>query len=555
MKLQQVLSLTVVALLAALAFISIGGISYALGAASTTTICNPGNSPFVVTGVSWGTQGSPQSSGPGEQDVPLTVGLLYTGTCELTAASFELSLPQPLTAADGSNQTTTYNVSVESDTILAETYQVNIGASAHLGTYTIPLYIGYNTTYYAGIFFQSINVTVSLNGSVKLGYSVNTTSLVPGKVNNLTVSISNAGTGIASVISTIIEAPSQVGVLDQLPTIQSLSPGTTVEDPLQLFVPSGLTGSAVTLSFTASYYDAYSLTETTSQSVGLVVQQTPENTLSLLLTQVNDTTVAGTQSRLAVTLTNGGGSPIYSPSLSVESSSPVIILQTDPINYQPTLQPGASINYYVTVGSSPDSTPGIYGSTVTVTYSDSGGEAHAQTFPIGFVVEGTIHFVFQGVAVSQSTTGLAVSGSLLNEGSTDSYYVGISGWVGSASQNQSSYVGEVDTDTPTPFTLTIPFSAPSAPRSGVLVTLSVSYQDSFGTVSTTVTTVKTNVESASQLALSSGASTSSSSSGSDLVTLVSYSVIVIIVAAAVGGVLLVRRQRSSTRAEKEDRVI
>ena len=536
-----------------------GSVSYAIGApvATSTTACVPAADPFLVTGATWGTPTSPVSAGPGDQNDPLTVTLLYTGGCALIAAGFELTLTQPFTALDGSNESTTYEVNVATEATLTETYHVNIGTNASLQTYTLPLSIGYNTSDFAGIFSQSTNVTISLKGSAKIDFAASAATFSPGAINNFTLSISNGGTGVATSVSTSVTGPSQVSILNQPSVVMTLEPGGTISQQIRVYVPSSMSGSALSLTVTSSYLDPYSAEGSATRVFGFVVSLTQSlPPLSVGLTQVNASTVVGTESKIAFILENVGEGTIYSPTLSLTAPSPMVVTNSSGVGFVPQLQPGQNIAYAVVVGSSPSATPGIYQGTVTVTYADANGGQHTQTFPAGFVLLGRVQFVIQDATVSQTTTSVTVSGSLLNEGATNAYYAEVSGHVGRERVQNSSYVGEVDPNTPTPFTLTLSYPAPSSPQTGVQIILTVTYRDSFGNVANYTSPVNANLQSATQLLIGSVSTTSgSASSGGDLLTLVSYSVIVVVIVTIVGAVLYIRRTRASTRPAKEDKVI
>ena len=416
------------------------------------------------------------------------------------------------------------------------------------------MYIGYNTSDFAGVFFESVNVSIALRGSVSLVFSADATNLVPGGLNNLTISVSNEGTGQATSVSTSVQASSQVGILSQMPTIDDLGPGAASLQTLQLFVPSALSGSALSLTFTSTYYDAYLTPSTATQTLGFSALTTLSSTPTLGVSVVNDTATIGAQSNLEFVLENQGESAVYTPSLSVSASTP-IVMGVSAVNYTSALQPGDSIAYLVTVDCGPSTTSGVYSGTIAVTYSDAGDAQHSQTLPVGFVVVGSVQFVLQDITVSQTATSITVSGSILNEGTGTAYYAQVAGGVGNGSeQGQPSYIGEVDINTPTPFTLTIPYPAPSSPRSGATISLSFTYKNNIGTQAAYEGSTQASLESAAQLDLISQTATgSSASTGGTLVTIVSYALVIVVVAAVAGGALFVRRKRP--RAESDGRVI
>ena len=256
-----------------LALIVFGGTVYAAGGGSgtTTTICQPSPTPFSVTGVVWGTPGDEVGAGPGELDVPLTVSLLYAGPCASTAASFTLGLSGQFSGTNGEANQTDYQVNLAADTAFSETYYVNIGSDAALGVYTFPLTIGYNTSTYLGLFYQTLDATVALKGTSALDFSVASHELLGGQVNDVGVTVLNSGTGNASAIEPSVSAPAEVAVLNSLSDVQSLAPGTNETQTLDLFVPASLAGSSVSLSFAADYFDAYSVSRSSSETLGFFV--------------------------------------------------------------------------------------------------------------------------------------------------------------------------------------------------------------------------------------------------------------------------------------------
>ena len=762
-------------------------------ATTTTTVCQPTAAPFVVTQAYWGAQGSSLSVSPGNQDVPLSVSLLYTGPCTATAASFELDLSQPFTAADGQPSPTTYEVNLSPDTVVTESYYLNVNASASLGTYDLQLSIGYNTSSYLGLFSQTVQLTVPLKGSVVLAFSSDTPTLYPGatnnvtvsvtndgtgtatyvtpsvstnaqvailsqlsevdamapgassvqtlrvyvpsslagsavsltlsagyydaysnarsasqalgftvssqspvtilfstatpaleagEVNNLTILVTNTGTGTASSLSFSVSAPSQLAILNQLPTVTSLAPGNEASETVQVFVPSSLSGSAVTLTFAASYQDSLGASRSVTQSLGfyvlsssssapfaiqgvqwgsadlspqpgdrnvpltVVVQYlgastatnlkatlslpsgfTDENsdptavtyastaaqdqaiTLSfyldlsgtltpgsygfpltlawttssasglsenvsispppigqssgavgtaLSLTQSNNTVVAGASTTTDFVLKNVGSDSVFSPEFSLAVTSPLVVMGALPTGSLSVLDSGSSTVLAAILSSSPSATPGVYGGTLTVSYTDFSGTQHTQNFPVGFVLTGSIELVLQDVEVTQTSSSVTVSGSILNEGSAAAYYSSVTGSVGhSTTGNESAdYVGEIDPNTPTPFTVTIPYQAPNSPQPRAEIAIDVAFRNSFGANSTFNGSSTASLESAQQLfqgtATSSGSSTGTG--GGRLVTLVSYGIVAVIVIAAVAGGIVVRRRRAP-KSRKEDRVI
>ncbi len=774
--------------------------SASAAAASTTTICMPTASPFITTDVSWGTGPSQPGPGPGSLDAPLTLALIYTGPCAATAVSFKLNLSAPFYGTAGTPNLTDYAVNVATDSALSETYYVDVSSNASLGIYTFPLYIGYNTSTYTGLFSQTLKVGVSLNGIPSLNFSPSSHYLYAGQINRLTVATSNNGTGNAVSIDPVVSSPTQLSNLNSLSPISLLVPGAINVQTLQIFVPSSMAGSATSLTIAAAYYDSYSVSSSTSQTVGFYVtsaepatpfqvmgvtwgsadsspqpgdqnvplvatfqytgsasvndlsavivlpigylgagggrtatafsptvapggtvqitfyldiernatlgtvfapieidsvtstgsslNQTTEvlipkisnelspfalqtaewgasnpspqpgdSNVALVVTlqyegatvltevqatatlpsgvtsqsggssaaaylgavalyqsvqltfylnladsvspgsysfalslnyssafasgrgqiitvappalgqrpsgagasvsvaQLNDSVSDGASSSLSFRLTNSGTETIYSPALSVTASSPLIVLGSSP-SPDSSLAPGQSETLTAVLSASPTATPGIYSGSVSVTFLDPAGSQHSQAFPAGFVLAGTVKFVVQDESVTQSSSGLTVSGSLLNEGGTPAYYAQVTGSVeGFAHSNATAYyVGEIDPNTPQSFTLTVPLAAPASARSATVL-LGVNYQDSFGNNKSIGMSSNTELQSAQQLAGGTVSTATAASSGGNLVSIVFLVVVAAIVVVGVAGAVMVRRRRAVQSPRKEKKVI
>lgn len=522
---------------------------------STATVCVPTSFPFIVTGTEWGTSGASFSPGPGSQNVPLTVTLLYTGGCALTAASFKLSLSQPLAGTNGAQNLANYEVNLASDSVVSETYYVDVMSSASLKTYTFPLNIGYNTSSFAGLFHQTLNVNIALKGTVDLSFTSNVSYLYAGTVDKVNVSITNSGSGNASLISPVATSSGQTSILDRLSRITELSPDSTATQTLSIFVPSSLLGSAVSVTLSASYDDAYSVSSTATQMLGFYVTNTVANTYLLSATQVNNSVVDGVLSTVGFKVTNAGTGTINSPTFQLSAPSPLVVMSTSPSS-ESSLAPGQTETYTAVVSAGPSSTPGVYGGTLSIGYTDQSGSQHTQSFPAGFVLTGTVQLIVQDELISQTSTSLSVSGSLLNEGGISAYYAQVTGSVRSfVDSNATAYfVGEIDPNSPVSFAITIPLSAPSRAQTGTVL-LNVQYKDTFGNIHTFATSNTTSLESAEQFLASEASTTTTTSSSGDLAYIVYLIVIAAIVIVGVAGAVLVRRRRAAMKPAKEQKVI
>lgn len=398
-KTHRLLSLVVAALIMSAIFL--GTSAYAAGApvatTSTTSVCTPTANPFVVTGATWGLSGSPMSVNPGDEDVPMTVSFLYSGPCTATAASFDLSLSQPFTTTGGGNESDAYEAGLAPYSTFSETYYLNVNASATPGTYNIPMEIGFNTSSYAGVFFQSTQVVIALKGSVSLTFSSSLTSLTPGTMNNVTLSITNDGSGTATSIAPTVSSASQVSILNQLTAIAHLPAQSTTTEILRIFVPSALAGSAVSLTLSASYYDAYSISRSVTQSLGFSVS-TASSPATLVFSTSDSSLVAGELNNVTITLSNDGTGLASSVSLVVTAPSQVALLNQ--MSSVPTLDPGSKVAQVLEVFVPSSLAGSAVTFTFTASFQDSLGVSRSTTQTLGYVVQSSEPaepFVVQGV--------------------------------------------------------------------------------------------------------------------------------------------------------------
>jgi uncharacterized membrane protein len=859
-----------------LALLLVGTAAYAVparaasGGASASTSCTPQTDPFSVTGAMWGLPGSPVSVYPGDQNVPLTITLLFSGPCTSPQTTFYLGLTQgpnqiPFTGQNGAVEPKEVALNITPNSLVTETYYLNINQGAPTGlTYYIPMIILYSNNTSSSVITQTsqtngglLTAAVTLYGPVELNFGASTTRLLAGAVNNITISISNSGGAASGPVTTTVTAPSGVTLLNQIPITAPIAAGAAASASLQLFVPSSLSGTAFVLTFAAKYLDAYSNSQTTTQTVGFMAststveasssyvvegaqwgsaasptspipgtQDTPlvvslqylgstpvtslqgtvqlpagvtdlngrstavafssattsqygavqltfylnlasslrpgsynftltltwmtsasvgltqtsvlspppiaqlqssfqiegatwgtvsapgaplpgtqdeplvvtlqyigtpsvttlqgtlqlpagitdlngmrtatayaatispnqvvtltfyldvassvrpgsysyaldltwltsvsvsltqtstfspppvasptsSTSFSLSVTQENSTVTAGSRTSAGFQLTNEGTVPIYSPTFSLSVGSPIVLASTGSPVATTELDPGKNATFVVQVASGPSATAGIYSGTLTVTFTDSNGAAHTQSFPVSFTVEGTVILILQNTAVTQTTTGFTVTGSILNEGSVPAYYASISGLLG-LNTATAIYMGEIDPNTPLPFSVTIPFTAPAAlsttttastslangttrtisgssasttfnrsaissrvfsggaggnfsggfpglingSRSGgpsagsVNIAITLTYKDSFSKSQLQAFTVPATVKTASQLSGGPTTTVGTTSSNSGELRYVAYGVVIAVLAVLVGGAFMLRRYRA-----------
>jgi uncharacterized repeat protein (TIGR01451 family) len=258
--------------------------------------------------------------------------------------------------------------------------------------------------------------------------------------------------------------------------------------------------------------------------------------------------VGGT-TKVTFAISNAGNVPVYSPTISLTLPSGLAVTANSTYSSPGlVLAPGKSLLYEANVTSGPSTSEATYSGTLTVSYTDTYGNSYSQTFSPGFVLVAAIDLVIQDLSASQASGGtLTVTGTLLNEGLGSAYYLQVSG---SASHGMpgSTYVGEVDPNTPVPFSVTVPYNASSG-RSEVEVQIVADYKNNYGQALRYGYSSPISLGGSSFLPSLTGTGTQSSAAGSFSTDLLRYLVIAIIVVAIVASALYVRRSRRSSKGK------
>jgi len=417
----------------------------------------------------------------------------------------------------------------------------------------------------------------------------------------LVVTLQNTGTISVTSLKGTLAMPAGITDLNGHQTATAyaanVSPNQVIALTFYLDVASTARPGSYNFTLDLSWTTSVSVTLAQSSTLSPPPVASPTTTsFPLSLTEQNTTVVAGSSTTTTFQVTNQGTASIYSPTFSLTVTSPLVLASIGAPVPTAQVDPGKTVSFQAHLTSGPSAAAGIYGGTLTVAFTDSNGASHSQSFPVSFPLQGTIILVLQNPVVTQSTTGFTVTGSILNEGSVPAYYLSISGLLGS-NVATPVYLGEIDPNTPMPFSVTIPFAAPTnsttAPKasnsstattsttssavtftfgsrtvtgnpgsfpgglrglngSGAAegsanIAITLSFKDSFSKSQVQSFTVPTTVRSASQLLSGQTTPRTSSSSNSEL-TDIAYGIVAALAGTLVVGAFMLRRYRAKRMA-------
>jgi hypothetical protein len=270
---------------------------------------------------------------------------------------------------------------------------------------------------------------------------------------------------------------------------------------------------------------------------------------SLSVVTLSDSVTSGTFSRVVFLIKNIGNTTIYSPTYTISVTQPLVVAENSTFSAIGTMIATSDSQVYdANLTSSPSATSGIYPAALQINYEDQNGSTHYQTYSVAIALSGSIDLVIQNELVSQNTANLTISGTLLNEGTTPAYYASISGSLNRSNDiGPSTYIGEVDPNSPLPFTTLIPYTAGNS-SSVDNITLTISFKDNFGHNVTTQTKMSASLLSSGDLGQSQVTHTSQHHLKTILI-IVGVSIVVIV--AVVGAIIFIFWKRKS-RDKSED---
>lgn len=506
---------------------------------------------FSIVGAVWGSPASPVEAGTGSQDVQLTVTAQYYFTNTATGMVAALSLPPGFTDLNGGSSPSAYiSGLVPSGSVVQFVYYLDVGPTTPVGTYQFPITFswGAETGTTSVSVTQSSIVTVHMDGKVKLKFVASPTSITPGTLNYINVTLTNDGSGPASQVSTVISPSQALSVLNTFPDQNSLGVNESASQTLQVFAPSTSAGTPVYVTFTASYTDAYGTSRSLTQTLGFYVSPLP-TTSPVALALSTNYLQAGKVNNFTVTISDQGRSPIEGLSATFSFVGGQVTWLSPEIIQAANLPPGASMTVQAqaydpatSAGSAVLQGALVYGYDNVTTQ---------ETRSIGLLSRGLIDIELTGSTVlpQEAPQGQIVSITLTitNVGVIVASAVTAQAHMPAGFQpigSSYNFVGDMQVDSPSTFTLSAIVDNSTAPGA-YEVPVTMNYFDNLRTPLSQTVNVTVYVVSASASGSGSTQSTSGSGRGGGLASILGYAVLAIIVVSA--AIFFVRR-RGAARA-------
>ncbi|MBO3803195.1 MAG: hypothetical protein JTT11_04880 [Candidatus Brockarchaeota archaeon] len=405
-----------------------------LAQAATLPALSQREEPIDVVDVAWGVAPNRISVGPGDKAVPLTVTVQNVGSKVVSGISMRLELDPPFSNMTGGRLASSYiPTAIQPGQSASAQFMLNVADGAETGEYVAPLRIDY---------------------------------LV---VEQQTKSESSTTQDSRTSSSTSSSTESSIGKSSTSQTQRSTTSSTQEST-----------------STSSTSFAVESKTSTVEVAIWL-----PGKTI---IEVVSDTKVltAGQANQFPIVLRNVGSAGANSLRISLYfqpstlGSSPVVIQGSKGEWYVQDLPAGSNVTLVPEVFASTEAIEKAYQMQVSLNYRDAVGTARSETCSLGFSVQGSIRIVVQSVFISPTPVGsggnFTISGDILNEGNVAAMYTNATATIAppfEAIDGSSIYLGELDPNTPLPFSLS--FKVVNGTSDGTYpLEISFYYKDAFG---------------------------------------------------------------------------
>jgi hypothetical protein len=418
----------------------------------------------------------------------LYINILNNGSTTTPVLDVSLTLPTPLILS-GDNYWHFTNVAPgESAKIQLAVYVpplVSIGT-----TYQATLSIAYQTPY-GNVRTETHLVGLRVCEAIQplMAVSIVGGELTAGSMNNLYFTIKNNGSMPVTVLDLHLTLPPPLVLFgDSHWHFTDIAPRTSVKISASAYAPIVAAGTAYQATLSLTYQTQLGDVHTETLSVGLIVLGVvyPALTVSISGSEL----IGGYANNVSLTITNVGSDPIsildsvltWQGAAAATTTPPLLLMGDNKWRFTDIPAKG-TVSINLKIFSTISAIGGAYQGTLAFTYQDRYGNSKTENHVIGFYVKGLIQIVVYGASTTPTVavvgSSVSVSANLLNKGNTAAMYTNVSvarenPWI--IGPEGIAYIGQVDPNSPAPFTVTVRVN-PTAGNGTYPLTLLISSQD------------------------------------------------------------------------------
>jgi len=449
---------------------------------------------FEILKVVWGTpQNNPIIVNPGDTNVPLTIYVKNNSSESLVGVYGELNVTEPFKHTENNNYTArTYATPIESSSVLAPTGEV-----LPWGTFTLTYNLNINSTAKKGYYPCTLTIYYALNNSGNY-------TLGEPKTYHITIFIYNRPPEIESYRPTDLNIAIYVNdsveffVKCSDPDNDTLSYEWTLDGEVvattnnYTYIPTEDDIGTHNLEFAVDDGELR-----TTMTWTITVTKT-------IITQVNVSTnylFGGFETEVNIAIKNNAWNGTVQISFGIQS--PLVIHGNSSWTFK-SVVPNQELAVPVVIYAPKSVIGNTFTGTLTISYNDEYGNSYMETRNIGFVVRGQVSIVVYDWTIMPNPVSpgkkVSISATLLNKGTATAMFVNVSiqpNEILTLSQESSNYVGEVEENSPTPFTVSA-YVKPDVQNGTYPITIVVTYMDDLFEERVFEITVKITVQKTSE---------------------------------------------------------
>ncbi|MEM3947753.1 MAG: hypothetical protein QXY37_02200 [Metallosphaera sp.] len=420
------------------------------------------NTTPVLSDPSWGTQSDQVLPTPGETGIPLSFVLTNPLPYSLSNVNVTFVLPQGMSSPYNSYIVPIIGPAGTSGNSAQVSLTLNLASNVTPGYHYVKYIITYTTSY--GIFRTASDIPVYIYPQSQLIASFDTPTIYQGTQIGLPITVTNPGSQPLTSISAQLKVTglTVVGFTNQ--TINYLGPGentTLVFSISSQGVGPGTYPATLLLSYS---YEGFPKSSSYTFPINVVPSQ------DIVSVSVEpEELFYSTLNNVTINLVNNLQEPLYNLELKLIGNPSLYSLSQNSINIG-TLKPGETESVTLSILPTVTSTTPIPLS-VEVQYLLPQGGVVTEGYNFSLIATGLINLQLEQPTVTFSNGTLTVTGVLNNLGTATANFVTV--YV----NGNSTYIGSVPPNSPTPFssTIFIPFSHANSSQE---IRIDITYYDS-----------------------------------------------------------------------------
>jgi len=405
---------------------------------------------FEILRVVWGTpQNNPIIVNPGDTNVPLTIYVKNNSSESLVGVYGELSVTEPFKHTENNNYTArTYATPIESSNVLAPTGEV-----LPWGTFTLTYNLNINSTAKKGYYPCTLTIYYAVNNSGNY-------TLGEPKTYHITIFIYNRPPEIESY------RPADLNIV--IYVNDSVEFYAKCSDPDNDTLSYEWTFDGEVVATTNNYTYTPIEDDIGTHNLEFAVDDGELRTTmtwtvtvtKTIITHVNVSSnylFGGFETKVNITVKNNAWDGTVQISFGIQS--PLVIHGNSSWTFKNVI-PNQELIIPVVIYAPKAAIGNTFTGTLTISYDDEYGNSYTETHNIGLVVRGQVSLVAYDWSIMPNPASpggkVSISATLLNKGTATAMFVNASiqpNDILILSQESSSYIGEVEENSPVPFTV------------------------------------------------------------------------------------------------------